>query len=442
MDWTPTNFFQVVSKLPELSAELLSRLQTHQLPGLALGQGFLYPDYSGQSILNLPSAICSLFGVQNFGAPPLREKILSQLGGQYQRIILLLVDALSLHRFQSWMQMPDFAIWRQLAAKGALVPLTSVVPSTTCAALTTIWTGKAPAEHGIVGYEMWLKEYGVVANMITHAPFSFEGEAGTLRNAGFVPTQFLNSPTLSPHLAKHGVHSYALQPAFILGSGLSEMFFPEVTRIGYYSTSDFWITLRQLMQTKAKERAFIWAYWPEVDTLSHKYGPDDERVRYEFADFSRAFEQLFLRDLPQVARKETLFVLAADHGQVHTEKDPHYDLCNHPHLTRRLHLQPTGENRLIYLYIKPGQIEAVREYVERTWPNQFAMVESAYAQEIGLFGAGPASPRLTERLGDLILVARGSAYLWWGVRENPLVGRHGGLSAEEMLVPLLAAPLA
>ena len=38
-------------------------------------------------------------------------------------------------------------------------------------------------------------------------------------------------------------------------------------------------------------------------------------------------------------------------------------------------------------------------------------------------------------------VAKGSAYWWWANAENALYGRHGGLSADEMLVPLLAARL-
>lgn len=152
-------------------------------------------------------------------------------------------------------------------------------------------------------------------------------------------------------------------------------------------------------------------------------------------------DELFLKNLDAEAKRETLFLLVADHGQLRTENDSHYDLRNHPNLTRRLHIQPTGENRLIYLYVKPGQTEAVREYIERTWPNQFAILESANAQEVGLFGPQPHSSHLAERLGDLVLAAKGSAYLWWGGVENPLIGRHGGLSPEEMLVPLLAAPL-
>lgn len=427
--------------MDDLIDELLPAIQKHRIPGLDLGPGFLYPDYTGQSILNIPGTISNLLGAPTFGAPPLRPEIFSKLGGPYRRVVLLVVDALALHSLRSWMQHPDTAVWLRLSESGILAPLSSVVPSTTCAALTSIWTAKAPGEHGVVGYEMWLKEYGMVANMITHSPFSFAGQAGSLRNADFNPTEFLHSVTLGSHLSAHGTKSYAMQPAYILGSGLSEMFFPDVKRIGYYSTSDLWITLRELLQATTNERTFVWVYWPDVDTLAHRFGPGDERVRYEFADLSRAFEQLFLRELSLETRSETLFVLSADHGQLHTEKDPHYDLRNHPNLTRRLHMLPTGENRLIYLYTRPGQIEAVREYIERTWPNQFAIIESAYAQESGLFGRGELSARLAERIGDLIVAARGSAYWWWGARENPLLGRHGGLSPEEMLVPFLAAPL-
>jgi hypothetical protein len=46
-----------------------------------------------------------------------------------------------------------------------------------------------------------------------------------------------------------------------------------------------------------------------------------------------------------------------------------------------------------------------------------------------------------DRLGDLIAVSRGDAYLWWSPRPNLMAGRHGGLSAGEMLMPFFALPL-
>jgi hypothetical protein len=83
----------------------------------------------------------------------------------------------------------------------------------------------------------------------------------------------------------------------------------------------------------------------------------------------------------------------------------------------------------------------VREYVERTWPNQFTLLESAYAVEAGLFGPGPNHPGLLDRVGDWIMVARGHAYLWWAGHDNHMLGRHGGLHSQEMLVPFLASRL-
>jgi hypothetical protein len=81
------------------------------------------------------------------------------------------------------------------------------------------------------------------------------------------------------------------------------------------------------------------------------------------------------------------------------------------------------------------------DYLNRTWPDQFTLVDPATAVASGLFGPGQPHPRLLDRLGDMIAAARGSAYWWWGDKENRLHGRHGGLSPDEMLVPLLAGRL-
>ena len=77
----------------------------------------------------------------------------------------------------------------------------------------------------------------------------------------------------------------------------------------------------------------------------------------------------------------------------------------------------------------------MREYIERTWPNQFAILESEYALHNGLFGPGVPDERFINRIGDLTVIATGNAYWWWGQGEDPLIGRHGGMHREEMLGP-------
>jgi len=427
--------------MTDITSDLLPKLSTTTLPGLELGDGFLFPDYAGGSILSLPSSICRWLGAPELGANPLRDDLTAPFGRQYRRVILILVDALALHRLQRWMADGTAPVWSRLAQQGQLAALTSVTPSTTSAALTSLWTGRSPAEHGVVGYELWLKEYGIVTNMILHAPINYQNDIGSLSKAGFKPDAYLPFPTLGTHLAAHGVRSYALQHRSIIRSGLSQMFFRDVDVQGFTTISDLRVNLRYIVEQRPRERQYLWVYTGEIDHFSHFYHPDDERTAAEFAAFSLGFERLFLERLSPSARKETLVLLTADHGMVATHKDPRFDVAKHPGLTRLLHIMPTGEHRLMYLFARPGQEQAVRAYYAQTWPGQFTFIDPAEAIAAGLFGPGQPHPRLADRLGDMIVAARERAYLWWADKENILVGRHGGLGPEEMVAPLLTAEL-
>jgi predicted AlkP superfamily pyrophosphatase or phosphodiesterase len=424
---------------------MLSFLQNHRLPGLDLGERIVYPAYQGHSILNIPASLCHFLGVPEIGhnasAGPLSAETLSPLDSDYQHVILVLMDALAFHRLEGWMQDGTAPIWTKLAQDGLLHPLTSIVPSTTSTALTSLWTGCPTSTHGITGYEMWLKEYGVVANTILHTPMAFQNDVDGLERAGFKAEEFLSLTTLGSHLVSQGVNSYVLMHKSLAHSGLSRMLFKDTDFQAFFSAADLWINLRHLLDSKPNEKLYAWVYWSEVDHFGHVYGPDDERTAAEFSNFSLALERLFLAHLSPPTRHKTLLILTADHGQITTSANPHYDLRNHPNLVRRLHINPTGENRLAFLYVRPGQYEAVREYIERAWPNQFTLIESTYALELGLFGSGGVHPSLLDRLGDLCVLAGQDAYLWWASKDNSLIGRHGGLSPEEMLVPFLAVPL-
>lgn len=425
----------------DLTPTLLPRLRAYRLPGLDLGDELQYPYYEGGSILNIASTVCSLFDVPGLGAGPLMEEIttpLKALAPNVKRVVLVLMDALALHRFQSWTARGTVPLWGAFPDQSLLAPMTSIVPSTTSCALPTIWTGLSPAQHANVGYEVWLKEYGVVANMITHSPFS---TPGSLEKAGFKPEEALPGPTLGQHLTRFGIQAHAFQHYSIANSGLSRMFYKDTKVHPFGTATEMAINLRKLIETHPDERQMIGVYWGNVDHYSHVYGPDDERAQAEFTHFSRALHDYFIQPLSPDLRKDTLLLLMADHGQIHTRKDPHFDLKNHPNLARRLPIQPTGENRLIYFFIRPGQTEAVREYVDRTFMKQFTFVEPGYAVEAGLFGPGTPHPRLRDRIGDLIAISNADNYLWWGTIDNPIFGRHGGMLPEEMLVPFFAARL-
>jgi predicted AlkP superfamily pyrophosphatase or phosphodiesterase len=423
---------------------LLPRLKAgpaQPIPNLSPEGDFVFPQYGGASLLNLPVTVCQLLGAPPLGAGPLYPEYLGDLGKDIQRVLVLVIDGLGWQRFRGLLERGD-TVWSRLAGEGRFSPLTSVVPSTTSAALTTLWTGASPAEHGILGYELWLREFGIVSNMIVQSAITAPNDPEGLRRSGFDPNTFLTVPRLGPHLRGYGVQVSSFMPLPLARSGLSNMHLPEVTLVPYRSPVDLSYTLSDYLESQASARSYTYVYWEELDTLAHVYGPQDTRIDAEFALFSQAFETLFLKRVHPGILKNTLLILTADHGLVYTKANPDFDLNNHPDFARMLHLPPTGENRFAYLYIRPGMDEAVQAYIHRAWPGKFDLVSSAEALQAGLFGPPErASVQTPNRLGDRICVARGDHYLWWSQKENRMLGRHGGLSPAEMLVPLYAMRL-
>ena len=175
----------------------LNRLVEKSIPNLKLSENHIIPDYNGYSIANIPSSICEWLGAPTIGQKSLSLPSKFSEKRTFKQVILLLIDALSLDSLLAAQQLP---VWSELLKENNLAALTSVVPSTTTSALVSLWTGCTPLEHGITGYEMYLKEYGLIANMISFAPSSFSGEVNILRKAGFQPENFLAVPTLSQHL--------------------------------------------------------------------------------------------------------------------------------------------------------------------------------------------------------------------------------------------------
>ena len=357
--------------MPVLDSHLNLLHENQKLTGLKNYQDILLPNYNGFSLANLTPSISRWLGGPDLPAPVFSDAILKHFAPGYKRVVLLLVDALGYNQLVRLMEQGKADFWQRNLGKGTLIPLTSISPSTTSTALTTIWTGSTPNQHGIIGYEMWVKSLSMVINTILHSPITFAGDVGGLARAGFDPVNFLGMTTLGEQFATRGIESHAFVPASIANSGLSRMHHVGTQLHGYTAESDLLANLRDLLNSRPNNRKFVYAYWSHVDSLMHRYGTYNERVTEQFSSFSAAFERILLNKLEPWAREDTLFLLTADHGSVETPTIPSYELSSHPELVNMLVMQPTCEGRLPYLYVKPGEIDTVRQYFEHAWPGQF-----------------------------------------------------------------------
>jgi hypothetical protein len=427
-----------------LATQIEHRLRSRHI--LELPNHFVLPRYDGYSIANIAPTIAKVFDVSLEDAvPPIPLDLWSDLAADVDCVILLLLDAVGYLQLRRYIA-NETSIFTRLALEGRLLPITSVFPSTTVTALTSIWTGQTPLGHGFLGTKLLLPKQGVLANLLKMAPASHVG-AGNLAEWGWESERFVTVSSLAQQLESAGIHTIAHTRRHFIGSTLTQIFLRGMNDLqGYIDLSDLWINLRHtLTQRSAGERLFVDVYWSGADNAGHVYGTENEYVPSALRHFGRSFEEDFLSILAPEARKNTLLVIAADHGQIATPAERIVRLPKHPHLQEALLLPPAGESRAAYLYARSGQKRAVATYVNEHLTEHFVALDTERALEAGLWGeARQITPAKRVRLADTILVARGDSRLSTRAEEDdksPLRGHHGSLTPQEMLVPLLIVRL-
>ena len=116
-------------------------------------ENLVYPDYgfqkeAGKTIANIGPTIAKLFDVPFQGLPPVNQHFIDELrnAGPIDRVVLIILDAMGANLMDDHPQVQALA--DRATAKETI---TSVFPSTTVNALSSIWTGHSPGQHGLVG---------------------------------------------------------------------------------------------------------------------------------------------------------------------------------------------------------------------------------------------------------------------------------------------------
>lgn len=383
------------------------------------------PHYERYSLLAIPATIRQLFGIEHPGSVAEECALLPS-----QRVVCMVVDGLGYLKLSELLESGQLAFGRR-TGDATLVPLTSVFPPTTTTALTSLSTGLSPSGHGVLGYTMFLQDPGAVINMIHLAAPG--AASGTLAKLGLTPEQLLPGPTLYQQLADIDVPTTLFLPKFIVGSQLSEVLYRGVDRtVPFLSLSDLFMHLRSSLQRPG--RRFLSVYWPTTDSLAHTYGPESTAFASEVRSFFRLLEEEFLAQAHDVT-----VLITADHG--FQSFDPASDVVSctdHPELRRGLLFPPVGEARAASLFLRRGHEQEVAGFLRNQFSDAFEVLTTEQALERGLWGDTPPHPEVAARLGDLLVLARGSKSLMWPKEPVKMRGMHGGITPQELLVPLMA----
>ncbi|MFP4129980.1 MAG: alkaline phosphatase family protein [Halorhodospira sp.] len=382
------------------------------------------PSYEGDGLVNLMARLGSALGAPAGPYPPLDTG--ASLGLEEARtVILWLIDGLGDHYLA---RHPDSALARD-RARG----MTSVFPPTTSAALTSVATGLPPRAHGVTGWFMYVHELGAVTAWLPFGPRVGRGQWVDLEPES---ARLLER---EPLWGRFEAEPHVVQPAWLVDTPYSRATTGEsARRHGYQGLAGLIETLSGIARAPGGQRRFVYAYWPELDALCHQHGVGSTAAQEHF----RAIDDAWQRLLTEVAGTGTVVLGIADHGLIDTAPERTLYLADHPELAATLALPLCGEPRAAYCYLRNGAEADFQAYVRERLGHVCQAVPSEELLAAGWFGPAPEHPQLRRRIGDWVLLPADG----WVIKDRLVgegafgqVGVHGGVSAAEQRVPLIAA---
>ena len=333
---------------------------------------------------------------------------------QARRILLLVLDGLG------WLQLRDRAGVAPTLAGLAGGPITTVAPSTTSAALTSLSTGLPPGEHGVVGYRIAVggscgPPHGEVLNALRWS--TGDGDARRRHDPRlFQPCEIFGSQR-PPVVTR----------AEFAESGFTAAHLSDTRLFGY---ADRMGLLDQVLGAFARKEPFVYAYWDDIDRIAHEFGLA-ERYNDELAACDLMVAELLHR-LPA----GTAVVVTADHGQVHVGER----LVDLPAEVTGLVDGQSGEARFRWLHARPGAASDLLAAAHQVFDHMGWVRSVDEVVTDGWLGDRVTSAA-RGRLGDVAVAARDPVAFVDPAEASSveLIGRHGSLTADEMLVPAVFA---
>jgi predicted AlkP superfamily pyrophosphatase or phosphodiesterase len=196
--------------------------------------------------------------------------------------------------------------------------------------------------------------------------------------------------------------------------------------VGWRTTATLVEHVRRLV---AEGERFVYAYYDGVDKVAHEYGLRDGFFPAELAATDR-----LVGDLLAALPPDAVLVLTSDHGQVQFE-----DWITLEAVTSRV-TGYAGDGRFRYLYAQPGRQDDLVKAAEDHYGDRAWVLSRSQLIDEGWLGPEPPPGDVLTRIGDVTLAAKGNVAFADPTHphELKLVAGHGSLTADEMLVPLLA----
>lgn len=385
---------------------------------------FVFPDYNGKNFINIINSIKHNYGIND--GMTLENKKIKKVLLNKEKVVFILVDAFGWKFYKGVRE--DSKFFTEIRKHGIEEKITSQFPSTTTAHVTSLVTGKDVSTHG---FFEWFTYDSKIDEIFTPFLFDYEGKEEILPNEN-----------LFKELKENGVSSTIITPSYINNSYYSRELFKDGKVKGYESVEEMFNILLQGIK-KDKGKNFYYIYYPQIDSIGHEYGMSSYKAYFEINNFIKALDNFYNNVLDEGVNEGT-FILSADHGQMEI-KDKIYLNELIPNIEEYMikdskgkSIVPVGYNRDMFLYIKEEFETYVYQFLKEKLKDKGEIYLVKDLIDKGIF-INPSETFLS-RVGNIVIIPYDGYGVWWyekGKYEISLKGSHGGLTKDEMEIPLL-----
>ena len=242
--------------------------------------------------------------------------------------------------------------------------MTSVFLPTTACAITSFLTGVAPQQHAFTGWNINLKEVGLISKIL---PFIPRVGGDVLSKQDIKMSQIIMAESFVSKIKRK---SFILNPQAVFNSDFTNYIAKGAKKLKYKTLQQFFNQLKKSIH--GSDRKYIYAYWPEFDKNAHETGVGSKKTLDHFKKLDREFKKF----VKFVNGTDTIVIVTSDHGFIDTPLNRIIKLENHPELEECLSLPVCGEGRVAYCYVRASKIKQFEKYIKIKFKNYCWMYKS------------------------------------------------------------------
>lgn len=367
----------------------------------SIGNSKMYRFDEKNNLVNLSNSLLAYFtGTHLNPTLPALDAILNRK--KYDKVVLMLFDGMGTSMIEKHLNARDFL------RKHIAFEISSVFPPTTVAATNALLSAQYPNQTGYLGWQQYFKAPDIIVEMFTNVePVSRVKVKGPLLSETYCPYISI----LDRIAETRSIHCESLYPVPIRNG----------TAVSF---NDFFIRADHLM--KNPDPHFCYCYWPEPDSLIHRYGTGHNAVRAKIKQINRKVETLVK------ANPDNLIIVLADHSLVDSKC---FDVFEHEDFASCLKSIPSLDSRSVFFHVKEDCLDRFPLLFRKYYGDFFVLKSKKEILSENLFGFGNNHPLFEDFLGEFM--ATSVSEYGFAFQKDDLKAHHAGSIEEEYRISVM-----